>query len=257
MREQGQRLPTLPPAHWAAPESRALDTPFFPARLEARWEEATDLVGLRFVPVSPALTASFTIPGQYTAMRLGDAGTVQAYFALASQPGATPFEYLVKRVPTPAASALMALEADATVQISTAQGPGYPVAGHMGKDVLLVAVGSGISSIRSLATWLATHRAQYGTITLFHGGRSHNHLAYQADEAAWEAANIRVQRVLSHQDAHPPRYFHGYIQDALAQHDLAPAQTVAFVCGMKEMVQAVSAVLVGKGMSPDAIFQNH
>ena len=221
-----------------------------PVTVRRRWEEAVDLVGLSFAGADPSLAASFERPGQYVVVR---AGGEQGYFALASRPGDPQLDLLVKPLPSGPAAALAALRPGDGAEISAALGRGYPVDAHAGKDVLLFAVGSGISPIRSLIWWLAAHRADYAGVTLFQGARTRAHLAYQGEVTAWQAEGISVVRVLSQEPTGGEAT--GYVQEALAAHPIVPSNTVAFVCGMPAMVQVVTAALAARGVHD--VFQNH
>lgn len=135
-------------------------------------------------------------------------------------------------------------------------GQGYPIQHHRGKDILLFAVGSGISPIRSLIWYLAAHRQDYAGVTLFFGARTPKHFAYQDELAAWRSEGVHVVRVVSREDGTDAGYVHGYVQTAIQAHPLAPENTVAFVCGMKSMVEGVTGELARLGVSTDRIFQN-
>lgn len=231
------------------------DTSFYPVRLLARWAEAAHLQGLRFDVTDTPLPASFTQPGQYVQIKATPDGPV-GYFAIAQPPGRPgPFEFLIKEAPEGAAGALGALAPGETVLMSPAQGRGYPLAGAEGRPVLLFAVGSGISPIRSLLWHLASRRAEFPEVVLFFGARTAEHLAYQGEFEAWEAEGIELVRVLS--QASEPGAVRGYVQDALAAHPVDPARATAFVCGMKPMVEAVAGELGRRGMPAAAIHQNY
>lgn len=229
-----------------------------PVTLRRRWDEAVDLVGLAFEADDPAVPASFTCPGQFVIVRAGDEGAPQAFFALASRPGDATLDLLVKGGPGDAAHALLALAPGDRAWMSVAQGRGFPILDHAGKDVLLLAVGSGISPIRSLVWWLAAHRAEYAGVTLFQGGRTRAHLAYRAEVEAWRAEGIAVHHVLSREAAGGDAgVAEGYVQDVLAAHPIDPGNTVAFVCGMPAMVEGVKAALARRGVSSEAVFLNY
>ncbi len=230
----------------------------YPVTLRRRWAEAVDLVGLTFEPDDPGVAASFTRPGQYVAVRVGEPDSPPALFALASRPGSPMLDLLVKGGPGDVVGALLALAPGDRVEMSLAQGRGFPVQDHAGKDVLLFAVGSGISPIRSLIWWLAAHRAEYAGVTLFQGGRTRAHLAYREEAEAWRAEGISVVRVLSQEEARGDAGFaEGYVQEALAAHPVDPANTAAFVCGMPAMVEGVKAALARHGVGTEAVFLNY
>ena len=232
--------------------------PLHPATLRCRWDEAVDLVGLTVDPDDPTVAASFAQPGQYVVVRPGPEGGPQGFFAIASRPGDAGIDLLVKGGSGEVPQALMALAPGDRVAMSAAQGRGFPIQGHAGKDVLLFAAGSGISPIRSLIWWLAAHRQEYAGVTLFQGGRTRAHLAYAKEVEAWRAEGIAVVRVLSQEPAAGhPGYADGYVQEALAAHPVDPANTVAFVCGMPGMVEGVKAALARHGVGAELVYQNY
>lgn len=231
------------------------DPVFHPVTLARRWDEAEELFGIQVDLAGTDLAGSFQNPGQYVQLRL-PSGLV-GFFAIASRPGTGDhFEFLVKsggEIP----DELLALPPGSRLELTAAMGQGYPIQHHRGKDVLLFAVGSGISPIRSLIWYLAAHRADYAGVTLFFGARTPKHFAYQDEVAAWQAEGVQVIRVVSREDdGTDAGYVHGYVQNAVKVHPIVPANTVAFVCGMKPMVEGVTTELAAIGVSGDRIFQN-
>jgi NAD(P)H-flavin reductase len=226
-------------------------TAFLPATIAARWQEAEELVGLR-VHVPESVAHSYTIPGQY--VQLAVKGQPPAFLAIASPPGHPELEFLIKG--SEATAALVALAPGDHVEVSLAQGKGYPVLAHKGHDVLLFAVGSGIAPIRSLIGYLAEHRQDYAGVTLFYGARTHAHVPYVDEAAKWEAAGVAVVRMLSQPDQPREGFAAGYVHEAVRVHPVQPGQTVAFVCGMPAMVVGVSAELKTLGVPAERIFQN-
>ena len=230
------------------------DPQFYPVTLARRWDEAQDLVGLHVALAGTPIAASFHNPGQYVQLKL-PSGKV-GFFAIASRPGeGDGFDFLVK-VGGEIPDELLAMAPGDRLEMTEAMGQGYPIQHHRGKDVLLFAVGSGISPIRSLIWYLAAHRADYAGVTLFFGARTPAHFAYQDELGAWAAGGVQVIRVTSREDGTEAGYVHGYVQNAVKAHPLVPDNTVAFVCGMAPMVQDVTAELGALGVPSDRIFQN-
>lgn len=221
--------------------------------LKDRWREATDLYGLSIDLTGTDLAATFQNPGQYVQVRT-PSGRI-AYLAIASRPGQPTFELLLK-TGGDATDELLALPNGAAFEMTEALGQGYPILPHTGKDLLLFAVGSGIAPIRSLLWFLAARRAEYQGVTLFFGARTPAHFAYQEELPAWQQAGIQVVRVISQPVGSDAGYVHGYVQNAIRAHPLKPEATVAFVCGMRDMVEGVSEELARLGVSRDCIFQN-
>lgn len=230
------------------------DPVFYPVTLQKRWDEAQQLVGLRVELSGTPIARSFRNPGQFVQVRTPK-GAI-AYFAIASRPGEDDcFEFLVK-TGGEVADELAQLPIGARFEMTEAQGQGYPIQTHQGKDILLFAVGSGISPIRSLIWYLAAHRADYAGVTLFFGARTPAHFAYQDELESWQQEGVQVVRVVSRADGSDDGYVQGYVQNAVQAHPLVPENSVAFVCGMRGMVEAVTAELARRGVPGDRIFQN-
>ena len=227
---------------------------YFPVTMAERWDEAKDLAGVKVNLADPALAAAFQNPGQYVQVRLpsGRAG----YFAIASRPGECDcFEFLLK-CGNEITDEWLALKPGDRLEMTPPMGQGYPIQHHRGKDVLLFAVGSGISPIRSLIWYLAAHRQEYAGVTLFFGARTPAHFAYQEELASWEAEGVRVVRVVSQEKGSDAGYVHGYVQNAVAAHPLQPENTVAFVCGKQGLGAGVPAELARLGVPGERIIQN-
>lgn len=200
---------------------------------------------------APEVAERHTAPGQYVQVVAG-AGAA-GYFALANAPGAPP-ELLVKRG-APAADALAALASGTRLEVSEPVG-GYPVAQHAGRDLLLVAAGSGIAPIRGVVRHVMTDRARWGAVTVYHGQRVPGEFAYAGEHAEWRSARIDVVKVLSGA-ADAWGEARGHVQDALRGRPPALANAVVYVCGMKPMVAGVRDALRELGLAGELVFLNY
>src|SRR5260370_4871766 len=102
-------------------------------------------------------------PGQYVSLSLEGVGA--GLFAIASAPHADArFEFLIKRG-SPLADALRLLQPGSKVRVSLPAGQGFPIAKAEGKNLLLFATASGISSIRSVIHFVRQDRSDYGPLS--------------------------------------------------------------------------------------------
>lgn len=213
-------------------------------------DESAQLRLVRF-DLPPELAASHAVPGQVVKARAP--GQPEGYFALASAPGAAHAELLVKR----GAPAADAVAAATNLELTAPSGKGFPIDTARGHDVLLFAAGSGIAPIRAVIQHLASRRADFGRATLFYGQRTEADFAFRGELVAWERAGVRV--VLCSSQPAGEALVRGHVQDAaqaiaFAGHD--PRGSVAFICGMKPMVEGVRDVLRQAGLPPELVFQN-
>jgi anaerobic sulfite reductase subunit B len=218
------------------------------AILEA-WDETPALRTLRLGVGEAA--ASHMHAGQYVILRC-EAGN--GLFALASRPGSAAFDLLLRRG-SDVADALCALLPGAEVQVSDAQGAGYPLDRARGADLLLVAAGSGIAPIRSAALEVLARPHDFGRVAVFYGEKMPEDLAYAREMTSWELGGVVVHRVLSRARGSWPGP-HGRVQDALRDAPLDPGRTHAFVAGMAPMIEEVTQVLVARGLPAEHVHRN-
>ena len=194
---------------------------------------------------------AYTTPGQYVKVKLDEK---ESYFALASAPGAAP-EILVRRTPSGVAASLWAKQAGDRVPVSAPGGKGFPMAQAQGRDLILVAAGSGVGPLRAVIQWVLGHRKDFGAVTLFYGQRAQDHFAFAREHAEWEAGGVRVVKITSRDDAGEKRLA-GYVQHAIADARPEAANAVAFLAGMKEMITPVTEALGALGLPRDRVFMN-
>jgi len=221
----------------------------FSATVGQTWDETPTLRGVR-LGVGPA-AGTHARAGQFVQVRCGaSTGT----FALASLPGDDHFELLV-RSGGEAADGVRALAVGDPVEVSEARGAGYPLELARGSDLLLVAAGSGIGPIRSAVLSVLTRPHEFGRVTLFYGEKQPDDLAYAREMAAWELGGVVVRRVLS-RAPHSWTGARGHVQEAIESQEMDLRRVHAFVTGMSEMMQAVTAKLVAKGLPAGRIHRN-
>lgn len=216
--------------------------------------DATPLLRRLEVRHDAAPTPQYTVAGQY--LKVQAPGGQAGMFALAQAPG-RPLELLVKRG-GPVADSLVALGEGDVVLLSGAQGKGFPVAEAAGRDVWLFAVGSGIAPIRALVQALVADqdRARHGKVTLYEGQREPEHFGFAAERAAWRAAGVTVVEVLS-RPHHNWSGRTGHVQNALLEDRPDGAGAVAYLCGMKAMVEGVRETAATLGLPRERTFLNY
>ncbi len=236
----------------AAKPPQSEPPPPLPAGRVVAASDATPLLRSLKVRHDAAPTPQYTVAGQYLKVQApaGQAGM----FALAQAPGRE-LELLVKRG-SPVADSLIALGEGDVVLLSGAQGKGFPVAEAVGRDVWLFAVGSGIAPIRALVQALVDDRARHGKVTLYEGQREPEHFGFAAERAAWRAAGVTVVEVLS-RPHHNWSGRTGHVQNALLEDRPEGAGAVAYLCGMKAMVEGVRETAATLGLPRERTFLNY
>ena len=221
------------------------------ATVAAVWDEGPLMRGVRLSPTLPPYRA-----GQ--ALRLLHAsGSALFALATASGDGRSP-ELLLRRGGGVAEALISELQSGATIDFEGPAGPGFPLETARGKDVLLVAAGSGISAIRAVIEELIDDRDNYGAIALFYGQERAEEFAYAEARAVWAEARVAVTLCARH----PPQAWdgaRGFVQDGLLETRLAvdPSRAVAYLCGMSGMIAGVRQVLGPLGIPLERTFLNY
>ena len=261
---------------------------YFPLQVHAAWDETPTLRGLRLR--GPAeLLQQYRTPGQYLELVHADAGS--GFFALAAAPrgaegpAAAPLselELLIRHgpglagvlaalqpaerahetydSPPPAAPPVAAETAPPILLLRTpgVRGRGFALSQLFGRDLLLVAAGSGIAPLRAVLQLLHSQRQQFGRVALYYGERTESDLAYRRELEGLREAGVDVEPVLSRP---PPGWTagSGYVQHYLKRRPppwLGPS-TVALLCGQSAMVSEVTALLRHHNVPPSQILMNY
>ncbi len=199
----------------------------------------------------PDVIASFTLPGQY--QELAIEGFAARPYAIASGPGlGTHFEFLVRRG-FPLADAIGRLKVGDFVTVSRALGPGFPMDVVRGRDLLLIATGTGAAPMRAVIQTVLQNRKEFAAVTFYFGGRHAKDFAFEREWERWEEAGIAVVRSVS-EDFTGWDGLRGFVQQHFREANWKDA--AAFVVGSNPMVQAVTAELVKRGMPRERVFLN-
>jgi sulfhydrogenase subunit gamma (sulfur reductase) len=224
-------------------------------RVREAWDETPALRGLRLEP-DAAFEELHLHPGQVVHLRAP--GARPGIFALANAPAkGRDAELLLRRGYSIADAIVTAATPGAWLETSEPEGPGFSIDAAKGRDVLLLATGSGITSIRALLQHLIDQRDQFGRIRLLYGHRLENDFAYQREHASWEQAKIEVVLYCSRaSDAWSGR--RGHIQDALRDPKwTGPLKdTVAYLSGQPAMIASAKEQLSAQGVPPGQIHLN-
>lgn len=194
------------------------------------------------------------LPGQVAVLRVS--GTDSSYFAFASAPEDDELEFLVKRKGG-ASDTLFELAEGDRVELIEIVGHGFPLQEHKGKDLVFVAMGTGVAPLRSALRHVLKHKAEYGQLVVLYGARTPDDFCYRDEIDEWEAAGVEMRQVISRPDGHDWFGPTGYVQSLLDH--IVPDLTdpVALICGSREMIDQTRGRLQQMGFAPEAILTNY
>jgi NAD(P)H-flavin reductase len=193
------------------------------------------------------------IPGQVAILRVGGE---QAYFAFASAPEDAELEFLIKQG-FGAGGAIYEMKEGDRVELAEVVGHGFRLHDHEGKDLVFVAMGTGVAPLRSALRCVLKHKEKFGRLVVLYGARTPDYFCYSDEADQWEAAGVELRRVISRPDGHDWSGPTGYVQ-SLLDHVLPDLSSpVALICGSREMIVQTRERLLQMGFPPEAILTNY
>lgn len=206
--------------------------------------------GLRLLTFDIVLPG-YTIPGQYLSATVGD--LKPAWFAITSSPG-EPVQLLVK-ASGPAAEALAALLPGDDARLSDPTGKGFDLAPTEGRELVILATGSGISAVRPVI------RAELASglprpVTLLYGVLSTRHRSFLADLEAWGNAGVKVHTVVGGDEVADWDGATGFVQDEAERRGLLRDDVALVLCGLPSMLEQVKEIATIIGIPDDCVVTN-
>lgn len=219
-------------------------------------EEAKEIRAFDVLPEGARDAHSLDLePGQVAVVEVEGAG--RAYFAIASAPEDVELEFLVKRSSDPAARAFYDLKPGERLRLVGIVGHGFDLSPLAGRDLVFVAMGTGVAPLRSALRSLLRRAGEFGRVFVLYGARTPAHFCYTDETDGWKAAGVELRQVVSRPEGHEWAGPTGYVQ-SLLDHVLPELDNpVALVCGSREMIEQTRARLREMGFEPERILTNY
>ena len=234
MENEGSRTLVIKRVHEEARSIRAFD---------ALPEGAQDIHDLKFKP------------GQVALLEVGEAG--RAYFAIASAPEDEELEFLVKLSEEPASRAVYEMKPGGRVRLVELTGHGFDLEALKGRDLVFVAMGTGVAPLRSALRSVLRRADDFGQVVILYGVRTPEDFCYRDETEAWRAAGVELRQVVSRPDGYEWAGSIGYVQSLLDNVLPTLSDPVALVCGSREMIEQTRDRLQEMGFEPGRILTNY
>lgn len=194
------------------------------------------------------------IPGQVAILGVGE--EEPAYFAFAGAPDDRDLEVLVKQK-LGASKVLYDLREGDEIKLLGVAGRGFPLAEEKHRDLVFVAMGTGVAPLRSALRHVLKHREDFGQLVVLYGARTPDDFCYSDEVEHWAEAGVEVRQVISRPDGHDWSGPTGYVQ-SLLDHVLPDlASPIALICGSREMIDQTRERLEKMGFKPAEILTNY
>lgn len=193
-------------------------------------------------------------PGQVAVLRVE--GEEPAYFAFANSPQDRDLEVLVKEK-VGASSVIYNMCIGEEIELLGIAGHGFNLDEVKGRDLVFVAMGTGVAPLRSALRHVLKRKGEFGRLVVLYGARTPDDFCYRNETDDWEDAGVELRQVISRPDGHdwsgPTGYVHSLLDHVLP--DLS--SPVALICGSREMIEQTRDRLGKMGFKPEEILTNY
>jgi NAD(P)H-flavin reductase len=144
-----------------------------------------------------------------------------------------------------------------SVELLAVAGHGFSLDEHPGKDLVFVAMGTGVAPLRSALRYVLQRQEDFGQLVVLYGARTPDDFCYHDETEAWEKAGVELRQVISRPDGHDWSGPTGYVQ-SLLDHVLPHLKSpIALICGSQEMIEQTRDRLAQMGFARDEILTNY
>ena len=193
-------------------------------------------------------------PGQVAILRVE--GEEPAYFAFAGAPTDRDLEVLVKQK-AGASRIIYDMTVGDKIELLDVCGHGFRLEEMKGRDLVFVAMGTGVAPLRSALRHVLKSKNEFGRLLVLYGARTPYDFCYRDETEAWETMGVELRQVISRPDGHDWSGRTGYVQ-SLLDHVLPELSSpVALICGSREMIEQTRERLGKMGFKPEEILTNY
>ena len=194
------------------------------------------------------------VPGQVAVLEVP--AEAPAYFAFASAPEDAELEVLVKQK-VGASNLIFEMKPGERIELREVAGHGFALDAQRGKDLVFVAMGTGVAPLRSALRHVLKRKSDFGQLVVLYGARTPDHFCFRDETESWENAGVELRQVISRPDGHDWSGPTGYVQ-SLLDHVLPDLKSpIALICGSLEMMEQTRDRLGQMGFKPDEILTNY
>lgn len=231
----------------------------YPVRLAEVQVETEDkaLRTFKFKFLNPADEEAFAyLPGQFAELSVPGQGEIP--IGIASSPTEKGHVlFTVNRVGQ-VTNFMHAMKAGDIMGIRGPLGHPYPLDKLEGKNILIIAGGFAVTTLRSTIVWMLEpeNRPKYGKITFVYGARTPGLLLFKEEWSAWEKRDDIDVFVTIDREAPGWTGKVGFVPAITKEVCPSPENTAAVVCGPPVMIKFTQPVLEEAGYKPENIIMS-
>ena len=196
-------------------------------------------------------------PGQFVLVSVFGAGEIPLGIASSpTEPGA--IWVTCRRYPEGEVTrALHDLSAGDYVGLRGPMGNAFPLHELPGADVVMLAGGVGLPTLRSALVYALDNRRDFGRLYLLYGALSPADRLYKDDLEAWtRSEDVNCLQAVDATRDQPWEHHVGFVTELVAQCEVDPERSLALMCGPAPMIRPAAAGLMEKGMPAERVLVN-
>ena len=193
-------------------------------------------------------------PGQVAILKVAD--EAPCYFAFASAPDDNELELLVKQK-VGASKVIYDMVAGDQVELVGIAGNGFPLSAQNQRDLVFVAMGTGVAPLRSALRYVLKRKSAYGQLVVLYGAQTPDDFCYRDEVDSWANEGVELRQVISRPDGHDWTGPTGYVQSLLDNVLPDLKSPVALICGSLQMINETRETLGNLGFKPNEILTNY
>jgi NAD(P)H-flavin reductase len=195
------------------------------------------------------------LPGQFAELSLAGYGEIPIGIASSPTEGQR-LLFTVNRAGK-VTTALHNMQVGQTMGLRGPLGRPYPLPEHKGKNLVIVAGGFAVTTLRATMNWLLhpNNRKDFGRIDFIYGARTPGMLLYREEMEGWKDHGPDVHcHVTVDREAEGWNGLVGFVPAVVEQVAPRPDKAIALVCGPPVMIRFTQPVLDALGWQAEQIF---
>jgi len=151
-------------------------------------------------------------------------------------------------------SKLFDLEKGDEVFVRGAYGRGFPLKELEGKNLILVAGGTGIAPVTSLIEYIEQNQEKFGKVNIYFGFRNQKYILLKERIKRWKKKFEVVVCLDEGKDKDGMKCEKGFIHEAMEKHKPFVENSIALMCGPEIMMKSVTEKLNKFGLEDSDIY---
>ncbi len=193
------------------------------------------------------------VPGQFAMLSLAGQGEIP--IGIASSPTEEGYLLFTVNRAGKVTTALHQMQAGDRIGVRGPLGNGFPLGSAMkGKNIVLIAGGFAVTTLRATLISLLANRQDYGKITFIYGARTPGMLLYRDELREWAQRGDLDLHVTVDREAPEWTGLVGFVPTIAGQVAPSPDNSVALICGPPIMIKFTMPPLEKIGWTDDQVY---